>query len=448
VDEALRRKLEGVLTPEELALLDREAAAAASKPGRKAGAKSGGRYGEGSVYRDKASGNWIAALYVGGVQRTWSCGTQKKADAVALLAEKREAARRGGIMRDVEASEIFNDCLADYKARGHATVHNAEQRFRAYLGPFFSCRDDEGDFKRRRLAEGATEPQVEEELRLRRLRGDTKFTGGVLARSITNADAQRYLLKRRADGVADATVANEMALLRRALNLALRNRKLDLPAYVAVPGCDNARQGFLEPAQYRLLMQALPEHVQPIACVAYLTGMRRGELIALQWSRVDLRAGLIRLRGEDCKNGKPRTIQLPAEARAALVRRRALLDTLDANFPLVFFRTRRANEKPEPKVLPLGDIDGPWAKACAAVGLAGLLFHDMRRSAVRNMVRSGVPERIAMAISGHKTRSVFDRYDICSEADLAAAAKKVDEYVAPKPARTDSAQSQLPETVN
>src|SRR5258705_7910611 len=129
MDEALRRKLESVLTPEELACL-------VDKPGRKAGAKSGGRYGEGSVYRDTATGNWIAALYIGGKQKTWSSGSDRKADGVALLAEKREAARRGGIMRDVEASEAFNDCLADYRARGHATVHNAEQRFRAYLCPF------------------------------------------------------------------------------------------------------------------------------------------------------------------------------------------------------------------------------------------------------------------------------------------------------------------------
>lgn len=266
---------------------------------------------------------------------------------------------------------------------------------------------------------------------------------------MTDADAQRFLLKRRDDGVADATIANELALLRRAMNLALRNRKLDRPCYIAMPeGCDNARQGFLEPAQYRLLMQALPEDIKPFCCAAYLTGARRGELLALTWDRIDLGTGIIRLRAEDCKNGKPRTVQLPTEARETLTRRRALLDTLDANFPFVFFRQRRTNEKPQPKVLPLGDFNGPWAKACAAVGMPGLLVHDMRRSAVRNMVRSGVPERIAMALSGHRTRSVFDRYDICSEADLAAAAKKVDEYVAPKPATINSAQSHVPELIN
>jgi integrase len=161
---------------------------------------------------------------------------------------------------------------------------------------------------------------------------------------------------------------------------------------------------------------------------AYFTGCRKGEILALQWHQVDVSERVVRPEPDETKNDIGRTIFLTPELYDVLAMQRGIRDRYFPECPWVFFRAGH-------RIL---DFKGAWAKACKGAGLVDRdgepdkLFHDLRRTGVGSLVRAGVPERVAMLISGHKTRAVFDRYNIVSESDLKDAARKLGEYVAHK----------------
>ena len=154
----------------------------------------------------------------------------------------------------------------------------------------------------------------------------------------------------------------------------------------------------------------------------YKTGWRRSEIVEMQWAQVDLHKGIVCLNPGETKNDQGRTVYLDDELKQVFSdqwKRRKALGNLT---PYVF-----TNEAGTDKVR---DFRGAWDTACQAAGLGKRLFHDFRRTAVRNMVRATIPERVAMMISGHQTRSVFERYNIVSEDDLRMAAKRQESYLA------------------
>ena len=156
----------------------------------------------------------------------------------------------------------------------------------------------------------------------------------------------------------------------------------------------------------------------------FWTGMRKGEIAKLTWAMVDRETWTLRLHATAAKTGRGRVLAGPLKT---IIERRLKARRLDC--PLVFHRTAKGLPGQ-----PVKDFRRAWAAACKAVGLpsgraAGYTFHDTRRTAVRNLIRAGVDQTVAMKISGHETTSTFRRYNITSEEDLRSAVEKLAAYV-------------------
>lgn len=251
--------------------------------------------------------------------------------------------------------------------------------------------------------------------RLRHLHG---YFGLGRALDITTDRIQAYIEVRLGEGATPATVNRDLAALSRMFSLTIQAGRLSTGARPHIPRLQEAhpRQGFLEHSEFLAIRQHLPRDYQDALDFGYLSGWRRREILRLEWGDVDRGGGEIRLRPELSKNREGRVLVLSKPLRELIERRwqaRAL------GCPFVFQVNGR----------PVGDFRKTWKRACKAAGLSGKLFHDLRRTAVRNLVRAGVPERVAMAITGHKTRSVFDRYNIVSEGDFMVAAARLAAYV-------------------
>ena len=261
-----------------------------------------------------------------------------------------------------------------------------------------------------------------------------RFFAGWNAEDITTGAVRKFARKRQREGASNGTIARELSMLRRMFSLAVKARKLPEAPYIEMPKVSNVRSGFLEHDQFLRLYGALPTPLKPIAAMGYYTGMRLGEIRRLPWEQVDLPNREVRLNSGETKNDQGRTIPLINELAEILSEHKARCPNSSFMFP--------SSRRPE---RPIGDFRKAWRRACVRVGLGrfekqengrgkyfGLIPHDLRRASIRNLVRAGVPERVAMDISGHKTRSVFERYNITSQRDRQEAARRLSSYLSEK----------------
>jgi len=178
---------------------------------------------------------------------------------------------------------------------------------------------------------------------------------------------------------------------------------------------NNTRKGFLEPAQYDRLARECAKYglwMRTLFELAYTYGWRRGELLSLRVNQISIADRTIRLNPGETKNDQGREVTMTP------LLRQLLQESIKGKQSDDSALTRKDGK-------PVGDFRGSWETATKNAEVAGLLFHDLRRTAVRNMIRAGIPERVAMQISDHKTRSIFDRYNVVSQADIQEAVAKL-----------------------
>lgn len=343
--------------------------------------------GQGSLFKDPRSRYWQISYWNGWRQVRESAHTESRDEALATLQQRLAAVASGkgegaGAER-IHVAALLNLLLDDYRRQDRSDLYQAELRVNKHLLPTF---------------------------------------GDVRAAKLSSRHVREYIDRRHASA-ANATINRELALLRRAYKLGSLE---DPPLVHRVPRIpklkeENVREGFLEADKYREILTALPDPVKPVFVLAYHLGMRTGELLALRREWVSLEEGLIYVQGRVTKNKTPKLAPIYGDMRPWL--------------EMTLSRTSSSKKSGQQALFtwedgrPIRDFRAAWESACQAAQLPGLLFHDLRRTAVRNMIRAGVPEKVAMAISGHKTASMLWRYNILDARDIQDAGKRTERYL-------------------
>lgn len=345
---------------------------------------------EGEKDKYLVSPKWYLQYYRNGKVFRECSGTDNERKAEKILQRRLAEISMGEFVspsdRRITVEDLYKSLLNEYEMNDRASLEGAKQRWEKRLKSVF---------------------------------------GHLRACQLSTELLNTYILDRQKEKLSNGTINRDLAALKRAFNIAWRSTPRRVQQVPIFPHLKEGppRKGFVEQTQYAELCKGASElWLRALLAVAYSFGFRKGELLEMRVNQVDLLGKTIRLWRGTTKSGEPRLVSMTPEV--ALLLKECAHDKKPDDY--VFTRD---NGK------PILDFRERWDKLCSEAKVE-LLFHDLRRSAVRNMIRRGIPERVAMEISGHKTRSVFDRYNIVSQADLEDAARRIQqgaEEQKPKP---------------
>lgn len=354
--------------------------------------------GEGGLIKRAGCRYWYAQYYRNGKQYRVSTKTPVKEEAKKILRRLMGDSERGltpvSDMKKVRYADLRQALLDSYRAAGNKSLQTLADGTETIWG--LKALDD--------------------------FFGLSSTNPGPAVTSITTDTARQFSRERQAQGVTGSTINSSLAMLRRMLNLARIENKIQFVPKIWLLKENPARKGIVAPDKFAILLAELPARLKPLVTFLYYCGVRLGEALQVQWDQVDLAGALIRLEDEQTKSGEARVIPLP--------------DTL--------VEMLKRQEPKEGPVFCDTNLRRSWRRACVAAGLgtltpvkgrphdpiyAGLRIHDLRRTALTYLRKAGVPESVAMKISGHETRSVFERYNIVDTSDVKNAMYKREQLV-------------------
>ncbi len=251
-----------------------------------------------------------------------------------------------------------------------------------------------------------------------------KVFGATLVKDIKPGMVEKYQKTRLQEPTwrgkirSTANVNRTVTVMKRMFNLAVREELADKnPCWkIKMLTENNARDRILSPEELDRLMAHLPRHAALIVHLAYLTGMRSGEIFKLTWDKVDLANRMIRLGAADTKTSEPRVIYLNDESMAILAEA-GKVRRLGHNQVFTYGGK------------PIKGIRTAFLKACREAAIEDFRFHDLRHTFNTNMRKAGVDHSVIMKMTGHKTASMFHRYNTVDTADAKEAYRKLEGFL-------------------